>query len=169
VIFPIAALSIALALEFPSSHIINTAAHPKQFIHILLSVVTFSILAIAGLQVIILALQERFLRLKYFEISNTLPPIETMERLLFQMIAIGAFLLSILLVSSIYSFHDILARQILQKTILTFLAWSVFIVLLVGRYYFGWRGKKAMYCTLSGVVLLTVTYFSSLIIMELLP
>lgn len=168
-IFPIAAISILLAGYFPSHHIVETAKNPKQFIHILLSVVTFSILVVAALQAITLAIQERFLRQKYFAISQMLPSIEAMENWLFQIIGVGAALLSMVLITSIYFFHLILLQQFLQKTILTLLAWCVFVVLLIGRHYFGWRGKKAIYCTLGGVILLTLTYFSSLLILGLLP
>jgi ABC-type uncharacterized transport system permease subunit len=167
-IFPLAAISIFLASQFPSYHIIQTATDPRQLFHILLSVITFSILSLAGLQAMTLAIQEKFLKQKLFEISKALPPLETMEKLLFEMIAIGALLLTLLLATSLYFFQSILVPSFLQKTILTFIAWCVFTLLLVGRCYFGWRGKKAIYCTLSGVVILTITYFSSMIILELL-
>ncbi|MBA2654152.1 MAG: cytochrome c biogenesis protein CcsA [Gammaproteobacteria bacterium] len=168
-ILPLAALSILLAGNFPSSHIINTAAQPKQFLHILLSVATFSVLLIAGLQAVTLAFQEKLLKQKNFEISQTLPPIETMEKQLFQMIIAGSILLGLVLITSIYFFHTVLLQQFLQKTILTFAALCVFVLLLIGRHYFGWRGKKAIYCTLSGFGILSIIYFSSMIIMELLP
>lgn len=168
-VFPLTAASIFLASQFPSHHIIQTVNDPKQFMHILLSVITFSVLSIAGLQAFTLALQEKFIRHKNFVFSSSLPPIESMERLLFQMIGIGSILLSFILGTSIYFFHAVLINQFLEKTILTFITWFVFTLLSVGRYYFGWRGKKAIYCTLSGVALLTVIYSSSLIILEFMP
>lgn len=168
-IFPLAAISIFLVNAFPGNHIIQTATEPKQIMHILLSVMTFSVLSLAGLQAVTLAFQEKFLKQKYFEISYALPPIETMEKLLFQMIGVGSILLSFVLITSLYFFHNILIQQFLQKTILTFIAWFVFSLLLVGRYFFGWRGRKAVYWTLSGVGILSLIYFGSMIIMELLP
>jgi ABC-type uncharacterized transport system permease subunit len=168
-LFPLAALSIFLVNEFPSKHVIQTAAIPKQLTHILLSILTFSVMSLAGLQAITLAFQEKFIKQKYFQISALLPPIETMERTLFQFILSGLLLLSLVLGSSIYFFNQVLFTQFLQKTILTFIAWLVFSLLLIGRYYFGWRGKKAIYWTLSGFVILSLIYFSSMIILELLP
>jgi ABC-type uncharacterized transport system permease subunit len=168
-LFPLAAASILLAGHYPSHHIIQTANDPKQFTHILLSVITFSVLCMAGLQAVTLAVQEKFIRQKVWTISQHLPPIESMEKLLFQIITAGSILLACLLSTSIYFFHEIVLQQFLQKTILTFIALIVFISLLVGRYHFGWRGKKAIYWTLSGVVLISAVYFGSLLIMEFLP
>lgn len=169
IIYPLAGLSIILVAAFPASHIIQTANNFKQFSHILLSILTFSVLFLAGLQAVTLAIHERFLKQKNLRISLALPPIETMEKTLFGTIGIGVILLSGVLITSILFFHQVLLNVFLQKTILTFLAWLVFSSLLVGRFYFGWRGRKAIYCTLSGLAILSIIYFSSIIIMELLP
>lgn len=168
-IYPLAALSIFLAANSPSHHILQTGNDIKQFLHIILSIVTFSVLTLASLQAITLAIQEKFIKQKYFAIALDFPPIETMEKFLFELIALGTFLLTLLLVSSIYFFHSVLLQSFLQKTILTSVALLVFISLLIGRHYFGWRGKKAIYCTLSGVSIVGLIYFSSIIIMEFLP
>jgi ABC-type uncharacterized transport system permease subunit len=168
-IFPLAVISIFLAGHFQSSHILHTAANPKEFLHILLSVVTFSVLFIAAIQALTLACQQKILKQKYFEISRTLPPIETLEKILFKTISMGVLLLTCLIVTSIYFFHEALIDQFRQKAILTFMAWLVFTALLIGRYYFGWRGKKAVYCTLFGASLLSIIYFGSMLITRLLP
>lgn len=167
--YPIACISIILASQFSAPHIIQTGSHPKQLSHILLSVATFSTLFLAGLQAVALSLQEAFLKQKQFEISRLLPPIETMEKRLFEIIAAGAILLTALILTSIYSFRAILLPLFIQKMTLAVIAWVVFVTLLIGRYFFGWRGKKAIYCTLGGVIILTLTYFSRMIILELIP
>lgn len=169
IIYPIAALSVFLAVQFPAIHVIQTATDLKQCFHILLSIVTFSVLFLAGIQAITLAVQEKFLKQKSLGVSLALPAIESMEKTLFETIAVGAFLLSLVLVTSVLFFHAVVFSTFLQKTILTMIAWFIFSALLVGRYYFGWRGKKAIYCTLGGVAILSLIYFSSIIIMEFLP
>lgn len=167
-IFPLACISIFFAAIFPTHHVIQTSSHLKQLIHIVSSIFTFSIFACAGLQAILLAIQQKLLRHK--DLSGfvfRLPPLETMEQLLFQMIGFGFVVLSIVLITSLVFFQDAIFTLFLGKTILTILAWVVFTVLLIGRHYFGWRGKKAIYCTLSGAILLTFTY-CSMILTELL-
>jgi ABC-type uncharacterized transport system permease subunit len=91
-----------------------------------------------------------------------------MEKLLFQTIIIGFLLLSALLISSIYFFHPLLIGNVLlwQKTALVIMAWIIFAVLLMGRFFWGWRGRKAIYGTLLGVLLLIVIYFCSKLLLE---
>jgi ABC-type uncharacterized transport system permease subunit len=47
-------------------------------------------------------------------------------------------------------------------------AWVVFGVLLLGRWRFGWRGRKALRWTLAGYVLLGLAYFGSKLVLETL-
>ena len=99
-----------------------------------------------------------------------IPPLETMEALLFQVIALGFILLSVVLFSSLYFYRSIILvhGMVLQKTALVSAAWLVFAVLLLGRYHWGWRGRKAIYCTLAGVGLLLIAYFGSKVVLEVI-
>jgi ABC-type uncharacterized transport system permease subunit len=138
-------------------------------IHIFLSVITSMVLCVAGFAALILAIQEHLVRTEPGgNIIRRLPPLITMEKLLFQIITLGFLLLSFLLISSIYYFHELLSSNWLlwQKTILVICAWIVFAMLLIGRYFRGWRGRKAIYGTLFGVTLLIVVYFGSQFVLE---
>lgn len=161
-IYPIAAFSIVLALYFPQFVIINTAAKPLQLMHILLSTLAFSILCIAAFQAIMLAIQEHLLRRKHAIRSfQILPPLEIMETLLFQMLAVGFILLTAVLLTSLWAFYPNLFTVFWQKSLLAFVTWLVFVVLLTGRWLFGWRGQQVVRWTLSGVFFVMLTYFSS--------
>ncbi len=138
-------------------------------LHVLLSGITFAVLVIAGFQAVLLAIQERWLRFaSNGHFIQKLPPLITMEKLLFRTIIVGFVLLSVLLVTSFYAFHDLLwhNRLLLQKTILVLVAWVIFAVLLLGRFAWGWRGRKAIYGTFFGVLLLIVIYFGSQLMLE---
>lgn len=158
IIFPLAAFSMILAISAPGQHIIDTGADPRQLVHILLSVLTFSILVMAALQAMLLAYQQHRLRTKQF---YQLPPLETMEKLLFQLIMLGFLFLTVLLITSFYFYHAVLWQRFLQKSVFASAAWLMFAVLLLGRQVLGWRGKKAVYCTLAGIGLLILTYIST--------
>lgn len=163
----LAVVSILLVLIFPGYNILQTGSDPRQLIHILSAAAAFSVLCVGGVQAALLCFQERLLRRKYAGlIIRNLPPLETMERLLFQMIGLGFLLLSIVLASSAYFFHDLFQLPLLHKTILTLLAWIIFAILLGGRYFFGWRGRKVAHYTFSGLVLLMMIYFGSQLFME---
>lgn len=160
-VFPLAAISIILATSFPNKAVIDTAADPKQLFHILLATITFGVLCLAGLQAVLLAILQRQLHHKQLSgFFQKLPPLETLETLLFQLICLGFALLTFLIITSIYFFHQDLLQQNLQKTVLAAVAWAIFAILLLGRYFLGWRGRKAVYYTLSGVMLLMVLYYT---------
>lgn len=156
-IFPFAALTILLAIFFPGERILIMAHSPKELIHILLAMLAFSVFIIAAIQSILLAIGERWLRRKEANhFMKMLPPLETMEIFLFRMIAIGFFLLTLVLFSSILFFQNLFVPPLLHKSILTILSWVIFASLLYGRYYLHWRGQVAIRWTLSGVMLLTL-------------
>jgi ABC-type uncharacterized transport system permease subunit len=134
--------------------------------HNLFATLTLSVLCLAGLQAVILAIQEKRLHAKQTSgIIGKLPPLQTMEIVLFQIVTCGFVLLTLLIASSLYFFHTNMTLEILQKIVLALVAWLVFGLLLVGRYYLGWRGRKAIYGTLLGVTVLIVIYFGSLLLL----
>lgn len=138
----------------------NMPHHTSELSHILLSISAISILSIAGFQAILLAIQERQLRAKHLlGIWKNIPPVETMENILFLMIKLGFLLLTILLISSFYTYRAIFWHQFLDKAVLAVSAWVVFASLLLGRKILGWQGKKAIYFTLGGLFLLVCIFY----------
>ncbi len=129
------------------------------FIHILISTATMCVLCVAALLAILLALQERALRRKRFQgIVTVLPPLESMERFLFQVVTLGFVLLSGVLLTSLFLYREGLVQNILEKSSLSLLSWGVFATLLIGRVRFGWRGPAALNWTLIGVGLTFLLY-----------
>lgn len=135
-----------------------------KLFHVLLSLLTVVVLAIAGLLALLLALQERLLRSKSVGVwARKLPPLETMESHLFLVNRGGFVLLTAVLVTSFYCYHALLWQHplLLPKTLLAVAAWVIFLVLLLGRHWRGWRGAQAINSTLCGVILLIIVYFAS--------
>lgn len=138
-------------------------------IHILFSLLGYSMLMLASFQALLLAVQNKQLhRHTSSAVMNTLPSLEDMEHLLFRFIAIGVILLSIGLLSGFYFLDNLFGANIAHKTILSIFAWIVFSILLYGRWQYGWRGKKAVNWTLAGFALLMLAFFGTKIIQELL-
>lgn len=153
------------------SRIIKTPVTPNILFHIFLSTITFCVLCVAGLLALLLALQDYLLRRKQgVGFVERLPPLESLERLLFQVNGLGFVLLSVLITTSVYFYYDILLHSVtlLQKTLLAAVAWVIFATLLLGRFAWGWRGRKAIYGTLIGVALLFLVYFGSKILLRAL-
>ena len=168
VMVPVVAVSMVISVIFYQPYLsLNTAA-PENLFHILLSVLTFAMLCVAGLQALALLVQDRMLKNKYEGIwTKYLPPLQSLEKTLFQTILLGFILLTIEIVSSIYLFYPLLWTNpaILQKTILSLIIWLIFFVLLLGHYAWGWRGRRAIYLTLGGVWLLVLVYFGSRLVL----
>jgi len=95
-----------------------------------------------------------------------LPPLQTMERLLFQLIFFGFFLLTLTLLSGLLFVHDLFGQHLVHKTFLSFAAWLIFGGLLIGRLRYGWRGRSAIRWVMYGYVTLILAYFGSKLILE---
>lgn len=169
IVFPFAALMLALNLLPSEAHIL--AYHMKSgiLVHILFSIMAYSLLSIAAVQALLLYIQDNHLHNKHpGGFVRTLPPLETMEILLFRIIGIGFITLSIALLSGIIYLENMFAQHIVHKTILSLIAWLLFAVLLWGRWQFGWRGRTAIRWTYSGFILLMLAYFGSKFVIELI-
>jgi ABC-type uncharacterized transport system permease subunit len=169
VIFPIAAIMLALELNLPDKpHLLHT--HNWQMsIHILTSIIAFSLLNIAALQAVLLAIQDQQLKSHPPKrLIQSLPPLQTMESLLFQMLGTGLFFLSISLVSGFIFIEDLFAQHLVHKTVLSIIAWIIFSSLMIGRMRYGWRGKTAVRWTLTGFILLLLAYFGSKLVLEII-
>ena len=168
-IFPLAALAIILAWAFPSTHFLSMQEVSMLEAHILISIIAYSFLSIAAVQAILLAIQDKHLHNQHpGGFIRALPPLQTMETLMFQMIAMGFVLQSFSLISGFIFLDDMFAQHLVHKTVLSILAWIIFAVLLWGRWRFGWRGKIAIRWTLGGFVSLLLAYLGSKMVLEIM-
>jgi ABC-type uncharacterized transport system permease subunit len=168
-VFPIAALMLGLYMNIDSEPRLLQAHSWQMTTHILTSIIAFSLLNIAALQAILLAIQDQQLKShppKRF--IQSLPSLQTMESLLFQMLAVGVFFLTISLISGFIFIENLFAQHLVHKTVLSILAWLIFSSLLLGRSLYGWRGQIAIQWTLIGFVSLLLAYFGSKLVLELI-
>lgn len=95
-----------------------------------------------------------------------LTPVESLESGCFQSIQAGFALLTLALVSGAFFIENLFAQHLVHKVALAIVAWVVFGVLLLGRWRFGWRGRKALHWVLAGFVLLGLSYFGAKLVLE---
>jgi ABC-type uncharacterized transport system permease subunit len=168
-LLPIAALTLALEWIFGQGRVVAVHAPRGIDLHIALSLVAYSILTTAAFQAILIAISDRQLRNKRpLRILRVLPPLVTMEALLFQLLGVGMLLLSLGLIAGFVFVNDIFAQHLVHKTVLSLLAWVVFATLLWGRQLRGWRGRTAVNLTLAGFALLAVGFFGSEFVLQLI-
>jgi ABC-type uncharacterized transport system permease subunit len=148
----------------------NEPPHPPWELaaHIALASLAFAWFSIAVLSASLLMSIHHALRKKHLLSSwqHRLPPLETLERLLFQALTAGFIALSLALLTGFFYVTDPLQQHLWHKIIFTVLAWITFAILLIGRLRFGWRAKRVMRFTLFGVLNLVLGYFGSKFVLE---
>mgnify|MGYP003477305057 FL=1 len=168
-VLPLAAACTLLPALFPGQHLLANVASAMFRIHFFIAMVAYSLFTLAALHAIIMAVVER--RLHRGELSRplaSLPPLLTMESLLFRLITIAFILLTLTLASG-FAFSETLFGKALDfnhKTLFSIISWLIFAALLVGRHAWGWRGRKALRWTMAGFVALLFAYVGSRFVLE---
>ena len=136
--------------------------------HIIASIIAFSILCLAAVQAILLFVQERSIKHHASTgLLRSLPSLHESETILFQSITLGVLVLTVALITGFIFLDDIFAQHLVHKTTLSCVAWLVFVVLLWGRFQFGWRGATAVRWYLGGFSFLILAYYGSKFVLEL--
>ncbi|PMR71027.1 cytochrome C assembly family protein [Halomonas heilongjiangensis] len=165
-LFPLAGAALLLATGLPSPERTGGLT-PGIALHALSSVLAFAVLAIAAAQAVLLGLQNQALRHHHTRgIVQALPPLTTMERILFELIWAGLALLTMSIASGFLFVDNMFAQHLAHKTILSLAAWVIFSVLLFSHHRLGWRGMRAVRWTLGGCAVLLLAYFGSKFVLE---
>jgi ABC-type uncharacterized transport system permease subunit len=169
VVLPIAATSIMLELLFPISRLLPPDSPSGLKVHVLVSIVAYSLLGMAALIAIILAMQNHLLHNHQSGgVLRHLPPLQTTEKLMFDAITAGFLGLTLALGSGFFFLDNLFTQHLAHKTILSIIAWCVFAALLIGHRVLGWRGRVAIRWTLSGFGFLMLAYFGSKLVLEVI-
>lgn len=168
VLLPVAAISMLIDNFNSTHHLLPPGSSNELIFHILSSIIAYSILALAALQAILLSIQNKFLHAHQpGGLIKLMPPLNTMEILLFEVISVGFIALTISLGSGLLFLDNMFEQQLAHKTILSIIAWFVFLTLLIGRWKLGWRGRTAIRWTLTGFVSLMLAFFGSKFVLEI--
>ncbi|MCW5567159.1 MAG: cytochrome c biogenesis protein CcsA [Dokdonella sp.] len=169
IVFPLAALLLAI------DTFLAPATNQQQLewqinLHAAFALLGYSLLSIAAVLAILLALQERALRQRRLDsgLIRALPPLTLTEALMFRLIAAGFVLLTLTLLSGVLFVDDLFAQHLVHKTTLSIISWVVFGLLLFGRWRWGWRGRRAVRLTLAGMAILLLAFFGTKFVLELL-
>ena len=170
-VLPFAAAAALLpGLMPPAGALPNTDLAAFKF-HLLIAMLAYSLFTIASIHVAVMALLER--RLHDGSLSRLLqklPPLLTMEALLFRIIWAGFILLTLTLASGVVFSEELFgkAAQFNHKTFFGVVSWLIFAALLAGRHVYGWRGRVAVRWTLAGFATLVLAYLGSKFVLEVI-
>lgn len=194
VILPIAAVCALLPLLVPGSIQLGrlsgadgSGGSPWLPIHLAVALAAYGLLTIAAIHALFMAALDRWLHRERGSgwsasaeadddrrvsiergMLAALPPLLTLERVLFRLIAAGFVLLTLTVMSGAFFSETLFGRPLRldHKTVFTLVAWLVFGGLLIGRAVRGWRGRLALSWTLSGFAMLILAYAGSRFVLE---
>ncbi|MEI8034597.1 MAG: cytochrome c biogenesis protein CcsA [Betaproteobacteria bacterium] len=170
-VMPAAGVAVLLPLWLPAAHGLANTQTPIFKAHLIIAMLAYSLFTIASLHVVLMALIERRLHNGTLPLAlSRMPPLLTLEKLLFRIIGAGFILLSLTIFSGIVFSEELFgkAAQFNHKTIFGFLSWLIFAALLAGRKRYGWRGRTAVRWTLMGFSTLVLAYIGSKFVLEVL-
>ena len=167
----LAGLSVLVPLLLPSERVLDDTAFPAFRMHLLIALLAYSLLTIAALHAFMMSVVEK--RLHHMAQTNLgagLPPLLTMESVLFRLLALGFILLTLTLISGVFFSEEIFHKpaELNHKTVFAVLAWLVYAILLGGRKLWGWRGKTAVRWTWAGFVMLLLAYIGTHFVLEII-
>ncbi|MGH8782791.1 cytochrome C assembly family protein [Paraburkholderia sp.] len=184
-VLPLACVASLLPLAFGGVRVLSYAADPLFKLHFLIANIAYGLFAIAALHAVLMLLVERRLHKMRGTAQqrsaaadgdwlsgwlDTLPPLLTLEKLLFRLIAAGFVLLTLTLLSGILFSEQLIDRALRldHKTVFAILSWLMFGALLIARKVSGWRGRAALRWVLASFVALLLAYVGSRFVFEVL-
>ncbi|AGH82289.1 cytochrome c assembly protein [Psychromonas sp. CNPT3] len=169
VVYAFCILTFIIITYLPSHYITHLERNPLIGTHILFALLAYSVLTIASLFALQLAYLNHYLkRPQLIKRKLSLPPLMTLEKSLFQFILIGFILLSCTLLTGFFFLEHMFYKENAHKAVLTLFAWVIYAVLLWGHFKRGWRGRMTIYITIAASSLLTLAYFGSRFVREII-
>ncbi|MBP0630196.1 cytochrome c biogenesis protein CcsA [Cupriavidus sp. AcVe19-1a] len=186
IVIPVALVASLMPLAFPGSQILGYAAQPLFKLHFIIANVAYGLFTLAAFHAFLMLLAER--RLHGFrhvparpaEANGTqpsqwlgrwldlLPPLLTLEKLLFRLIGAGFVLLTLTIGSGLLFSEELFGRafRMDHKTVFALISWAMFGGILAGRIFRGWRGKVALRWVIASFGILLLAYVGSRFVIE---
>ncbi|WP_255537939.1 inner membrane protein YpjD [Polynucleobacter sp. 15G-AUS-farblos] len=146
--------------------------------HFIVATIAVGLLSLAAMQAMLMSIQDRALHRQLAIIPNSrfahwledLPPLMTMESLLFNLLYVGFALLSLTVFSGLLFSQTLFGKPLVfdHKTIFALISWFLFAGLLIARWRVGLRGRAAIRWVLSAYTALLLAYVGSRFVLEVI-
>ena len=146
--------------------------------HFVVATVSVGLLSLAAMHAMLMSVQDRALHRQLAIIPNSrfahwledLPPLMTMESLLFNLLYVGFALLSLTVFSGLLFSQTLFGKPLVfdHKTIFALASWFLFAGLLIARWRVGLRGRAAIRWVLSAYTALLLAYVGSRFVLEVI-
>ncbi|MDR0716141.1 MAG: cytochrome c biogenesis protein CcsA [Azoarcus sp.] len=168
---PAGMLASVLPALFPGTHTLPNIPSPVFRVHFVIAMLAYGLFMLAALHAMLMAVAARQLHhARFSRALANLPPLLTMEALLFRLIGVAFVLLTLTLVTGAVFTESLFgtAFRFDHKTVFAAVSWLLFGVLLIGRRFRGWRGRTALRWMLAGFIALMLAYVGSRFVLEVL-
>ncbi|PLR40939.1 hypothetical protein CYR55_03190 [Chimaeribacter californicus] len=168
IVYSFALINLIFVGLLPGEFITHLESSPGLLVHIGLALFSYSTLIIAALYAFQLAWLDHLLKNKRLSFASDMPPLMSIERKLFHITQVGVVLLTLTLCTGLFYMDNLFSKENVHKAVLSIMAWFVYVVLLWGHYHEGWRGRRVVWFSMAGAVLLTLAYFGSRLIQQIM-
>ena len=168
---PAALAAVLVQASAPSRHVVTYTGEPLFTLHFAIAMLAYALFIVATVHAVVMLAEEKWLHRGVMPpFLRSLPPLLEMEALLFRILLAAFVLLTLTLVSGIFFSEQLFNRPLTfnHKTVFGILSWLIFGALLAGRYFRGWRGRKAVHWTLAGFTMLLLAYVGSKFVLEII-
>lgn len=146
--------------------------------HFIVATIAVGLLSLAAMHAMLMSVQDRALHRQLAVVPNSriahwledLPPLMTMESLLFNLLYVGFALLSLTVFSGLLFAQTLFGKPLVldHKTIFALISWFLFAGLLLARWRVGLRGRTAIRWVLSAYTALLLAYVGSRFVLEVI-
>ncbi len=167
---PVALAAVILQAALPSHYVVHYGGNPLFTLHFAIAMLAYSLFIVATMHALVMLAEQKWLHRGVMPpFLKSLPPLLEMESLLFRILIAAFVLLTLTVVSGVFFTEQLFGRplQFTHKTVFGILSWAIFGALLWGRYFRGWRGRRAVHWTLWGFAALLLAYLGSKFVLEI--
>jgi ABC-type uncharacterized transport system permease subunit len=146
--------------------------------HFIVATISVGLLSLAAMHAMLMSVQDRALHRQLSIVPNSqighwledLPPLMTMESLLFNLLYVGFALLSLTVFSGLLFSQTLFGKPLVfdHKTIFALISWFLFAGLIIARWRVGLRGRVAVRWVLSAYTALLLAYVGSRFVLEVI-
>ncbi len=168
-LYPLSALLLLLSALFPGSPVGYRLGDWPSMLHIVSSLLAYSLFGITTLIALLMLWLSRDLHKHSLSPSRSfLPPLLSLEKMMFQGMWVGFALLTVSVISGTFFSEATLGKPaaFTHKTVFGVLSWFIYAGLLLKRCMTAWRGKRAAVWTIIGFVCLMLAYAGSKFVLE---
>ncbi len=168
---PVALVAVVLQAIVPSHYLVRHGGDPLFTLHFAIAMLAYSLFIVATMHAVVMLAEQKWLHRGILPpFLRSLPPLLEMEALLFRILFAAFVLLTLTVVSGLFFSEQVFGKplQATHKTVFGIISWLIFGSLLWGRYFRGWRGKRAVYWTLWGFAALLLAYLGSKFVLEII-